>query len=90
MAHITLSIPNKMYKRMKEHSEIKWSEVARRGIAEYLNSIKGKSTTEEIRKVLPPETLKTLGTISEEKAREMYKEVVAEEWKRMKSLTRTS
>jgi bisphosphoglycerate-independent phosphoglycerate mutase (AlkP superfamily) len=79
-----------MYKRMKEHSEIKWSEVARKAIAEYLNSIRGKSTTEEIRKMLPSETLKTLEAIPEEKAREMYKEVVAKEWERMKSLTRTS
>ncbi len=90
MAHITLSVPEKMYKRMKEHSEIKWSEVARRAIAEHLNSIRGKSTTGEIKKMLSPETMKTLRAISKEKAREMYKDVVAEEWKRTKSLTRTS
>jgi hypothetical protein len=79
-----------MYERMKEYSEIKWSEVARRAIAEYLSRIKGRSTTEEIRKMLPSETLKTLKAIPEERAREMYKEVVAEEWKRTKSLTPTS
>ncbi len=42
-----------------------------------------KSTTEEIRKALPPDTLRTLKAISEEKAREMYREVVSKEWGRI-------
>lgn len=90
MAHITLSIPDKLYRRMKEHPEIKWSEVARKAIGEYLSSVRGKSTAEEIRRALPPETLETLKGISKEKARETYKEAVAKEWARTKSLTRTS
>ena len=30
MGNMTLSIPDEMLKKMREHSEIKWSEVARR------------------------------------------------------------
>jgi hypothetical protein len=75
---------------MREHPEIKWSEVARRAIADYLSNITGKDTTGGIRKMLPMETLETLKGISEERAREMHEEVVAEEWERTKSLTRAS
>lgn len=32
MANITLSIPDDLHKKMKEFSEIKWSEVARKAI----------------------------------------------------------
>ncbi len=36
------------------------------------------------------ETVKTLKALPEEKAKGMYKEMEAKEWKRMESLTRTS
>ena len=42
MPNITLSIPPDLYKKMKEHPEIKWSEVARRAIAEYLAKIEAE------------------------------------------------
>ena len=29
MANITLSVPEELHKKMKKHSELKWSEVAR-------------------------------------------------------------
>jgi len=32
MTNMTLSIPEELYKIMKKHSEIKWSEVARQAI----------------------------------------------------------
>ncbi len=32
MANITLSIPDDLHRKMKEFSEIKWSEVARKAI----------------------------------------------------------
>lgn len=71
----------KMYKWMKKRSEIKWSEVARKAIAEYLNGLKGKSTIEEIRGgCYPPETLRTLKAISKEKAIEMHKELWVRNW----------
>ena len=39
MGNITLSIPNEILKQMKKHKEIKWSEVARQKIVEYLNAL---------------------------------------------------
>ncbi len=32
MANITLSVPDGLHQKMKKHSEIKWSEVARKAI----------------------------------------------------------
>ena len=40
MIHITLSIPEELYKLMKKYKEINWSEVARRAILEKLLTIK--------------------------------------------------
>ena len=37
MGNMTLSIPDVMLKRMGEHSEYKWSEVARKAIAQKLD-----------------------------------------------------
>ena len=34
MANMTLSIPDELYKKMASHSEYKWSEVARKAIAQ--------------------------------------------------------
>jgi len=42
MTHITLSIPDDLYKIMKRHKEINWSEVARRAIIEKLLLLKAQ------------------------------------------------
>ena len=39
MTNITLSIDNEVYVRMKEHSEIKWSEFVRKAIASRLDEL---------------------------------------------------
>lgn len=49
MVNITLSIPEDLHKRMKKHSEIRWSEVVRKALAEkvsdleYMDRISSKS-----------------------------------------------
>ncbi|MBU4087013.1 MAG: hypothetical protein KKB21_05555 [Nanoarchaeota archaeon] len=37
MVNITLSVPEELHKKMKQMSEIKWSEIARRAIEERIN-----------------------------------------------------
>lgn len=37
MANMTLSIPEELHKRMRAHSEFKWSEVARKAFEEKVN-----------------------------------------------------
>lgn len=39
MANITLSISDNIYKKIKKHKEIKWSEVARSAIEEKLKQL---------------------------------------------------
>ena len=37
LANITLAVPDPLYKKMKFHSEFKWSEVARQAIEQKIN-----------------------------------------------------
>jgi len=39
MANITLSIPDKLHKKIKKHPEIRWSEVARHAMTEYVEKL---------------------------------------------------
>jgi predicted CopG family antitoxin len=90
MPNITLSVPPDVYKKMKEHSEIKWSEVARRAIVEYLERLE-KGNLE-----LPAkDNLKMLGEEFEKRVKETpletyersYKKVREAEWERTRSFT---
>ena len=53
MANITLSIPEALYARMREYSEYKWSEVARKAIeqkvdeAEFMADLKAFERAEK-------------------------------------------
>jgi hypothetical protein len=59
MPNMTLAVPKDLHKIMKEHSEIKWSEVARRAMweqarkLELLESLTGKSklTKQDVEKI---------------------------------------
>ena len=39
MANITLSLPDEIYQKLKLHPEIRWSEIARRAIIQYLEDL---------------------------------------------------
>jgi hypothetical protein len=39
MVNITLSVPGDLHKRMARHPEIKWTEVIRQKLDEYLDSL---------------------------------------------------
>jgi len=39
MANITLSIPDELHEKMKEHSELRWSEVARQAIQKKIDDL---------------------------------------------------
>lgn len=39
MANITLAIPDKLHKKIRKHPEIRWSEVARHAMAEYVEKL---------------------------------------------------
>ncbi|WP_258084061.1 hypothetical protein [Thermococcus thermotolerans] len=90
MPNITLSVPPDLYRRMKKHPEIKWSEVARRAIAEYLAKIEAEElSSDEVLSLLGDEFRKELKETPVEKYEEALKETRDAEWKRL-STTRTS
>ena len=93
MAHITLSIPDELYKEIKKHPHIKWSEAARVGIKQQLSQLGGVISGKELIKKLNPETKRALERISnipESDWKEHYKKLKESEKRRLKSLTRAS
>ena len=59
MPNMTLSIPEELHKKMKNMSDIRWSEIARRAIEQRMNDLeimnkitsKSKFTEKEIKKL---------------------------------------
>ncbi len=86
MAHITLSIPDTVYKEMKFHPEIKWSEVARQSIIQKTILLKPSMNSNDFLALLPKETQKSMTTYSGEKTKEYYQKVKEKEWKRKRYL----
>ncbi|MDK2915192.1 MAG: hypothetical protein PWQ79_2107 [Thermococcaceae archaeon] len=94
MPTMTLSIPPELYRRMKKHPEIKWSEIARRAIEEYLQELESSKTEmsmDEFRNILGKEILKDMESTPDEAYEEYYEKARELEWKRTRgSTTRTS
>ena len=89
MTNITLSIPNEVHFKMKMHKEIRWSEVVRRAITEFMEKLEEKGsemTTKELREVLGDDFRKNLSELSFEKAEKEYKKMRDAEWKRVSSI----
>ncbi len=79
MPDITLSIPEEVYKKMKEHKGIRWTEVVKKAIMDYVYRLeegKLEVTTEELLEELGSEFEKELPEISFEQAVGLY-----ENWK---------
>ena len=59
MPNVTLAIPEELHTKMKRHSEIRWSEIVRKTIAEKINDLelldkltrKSKFTQEDVEKI---------------------------------------
>ncbi len=39
MTNMTLSVPEELYNKMKQHTELKWSDIARKSFENKLNEI---------------------------------------------------
>ncbi|MDI6888867.1 MAG: hypothetical protein QMC78_04135 [Methanocellales archaeon] len=59
MANITLAIPEELHRIVKQHSEVKWSEIARRAMWDYARRLelmdkivaKSKLTEEDVKEL---------------------------------------
>ena len=88
MANITLSIPDDVYRKMKKYREIRWSEVARRAIVDYLKKLEGsyETTTEDLLAELGEDFKKKLRELSVEEAVEGYEKMRRAEWERLSTI----
>jgi hypothetical protein len=85
MPDITLSIPEEVYKKMKEHGGIRWTEVMKKAIVDYVYRLeegKLEVTTEELLEELGSEFEKELSEISFEEAVGLYEKMREKEWRR--------
>ncbi|MEK6853703.1 MAG: hypothetical protein AABX60_00050 [Nanoarchaeota archaeon] len=91
--NITMSIPRLLYDQIKQHPEIKWSEVAREGMWRKIAEVGGIISGKELIKMLPPDARAALERISKlpkSDWREYFRKMKESEKRRLKSLTQTS
>ena len=85
MPEITLSIPEDVYKKMKEY-DVKWDEVLKDAIISYIRRLEKhglEATTEELLAELDRDFMKELSEISFEEAISAYEKMREKEWKRL-------
>lgn len=93
MVNVTVSVPEDLYQKMKKYSEVKWSEVVRKALADYI----GRLETIE-RGIVPSEKLATMlreskldvTSVDLEKALKYYDEGRKLEWKRSSTIQTSS
>jgi metal-responsive CopG/Arc/MetJ family transcriptional regulator len=92
MTNMTISIPSELCEKMKKHAEVKWSEVVRKSIADYINKmemVNGGVVPSSILVAMLKDSNLEVSNITLEKATEQYEESRDLEWKRL-STTQTS
>jgi metal-responsive CopG/Arc/MetJ family transcriptional regulator len=91
MVNITISVPEELYDKMKRYSEVKWSEVVRKALADYIGRLEivegGVVSSEKLAAMLKESNL-GVSCVDLEKAVESYEKGRKLEWKRL-STTQT-
>jgi len=86
MVNITVSIPEDLYNKMKKYSEVKWSEVVRKALVEYIGRLevmeRGVVSSDDLARMLRESNL-DVSSIGLEKALDFYAKVRELEWKRL-------
>jgi len=89
MVNVTVSVPESLYKKMKKYSEVKWSEVVRKALAEYIGRLevieRGVMSSDDLSKMLKESKLDVC-SISLDKAIEYYEKARELEWKRSSTI----
>src|SRR3990172_6756010 len=92
MVNITISIPEELHEKMKRFSEVKWSEVVRKALADYVGRLEivegGIVFSEKLAAMLRDANL-DVACVDLEKAVEYCERSRKLEWKRL-STTQTS
>jgi metal-responsive CopG/Arc/MetJ family transcriptional regulator len=92
MVNITISVPKELYDKMKRYSEVRWSEIVRKALVDYVGKLEvlegGIVSSENLAAKLKEANL-DVSCVSLEKAVEYYEKGGKMEWKRL-STTQTS
>ncbi len=88
MTNITFSVDDNLHKKMKEHPEIKWTEILRQSIANYLKKVEEIDvlSLNDFRKRLDPEIQKKIEELNEQDEILFYEEAKKIEEERLKRL----
>jgi len=85
MVNVTVSIPEDLHSKMKKYSEVKWSEVVRKALIEYIGRLEAKErrvvSSDELSEMLKKSQL-DVASITLDKAIEYYERARELEWKR--------
>lgn len=73
MTNVTLAIPNDLHTKMKEHSEIRWSEVVRKTISEKVEMLEAMDTLAKKSKLTKKDVEEIAHKINKEVFHEMNK-----------------
>ena len=71
MTNITLAIPETLHKKMKQHSEIRWSEVVRKSLAQKVEILEVMDKIAKKSKLTP----KDLRNISHKVNKEVFEDL---------------
>lgn len=85
MTNITFSVDNELHKKMKEHPEIKWTEILRQSITNYLKKVEeiDELSIEDFRNRLDPKLLSKIEELNEQDEILFYKKVKEKEHERL-------
>ncbi len=88
MTNITVSVDDDIHKKMKEHPEIKWTEILRQSITNYLKKEEEIDvlSINDIRKRLDPEIQRKIEELNEQDETSFYEEAKKKEEERLKRL----
>ncbi len=88
MTNITFSVDDDIHKKMKEHPEIKWTEILRQSIVNYLKNVEEIDviSIKDFRERLDPELLQKIEALEEQEEILFYKEAKKMEQERLNRL----
>lgn len=88
MTNITFSVDDDIHKKMKEHPEIKWTEILRQSIINYLKNVEEIDviSIKDFRERLDPELLQKIEELEEQEEILFYEEAKKMEQERLNRL----
>ena len=88
MTNITFSVDDDLHKKMKEHPEIKWTEILRQSIINYLKKVEeiDELSIEDFRSRLDPKLISKIEELVEQDEKILYNQIKEKKYERLDSL----